>query len=115
MTFILAIKYQLGYKEEPCKKVNNYIHSYIHIHTQKMNVWHPLQLKYLVIFLVKDIVREIISKRFFITKEVREEKLRSRKAEIPKENLYSINFLPNCGTFVIRKVDKPRTSDQEVL
>lgn len=49
-------------------------------------------LNILIIFLVKEIIREVL-KRFFIIKEVREDKLSLWKLEILKENLYEIILL----------------------
>lgn len=49
-------------------------------------------LNIFIIFLVKEIIREVL-KRFFIIKEVREDKLSLWKLEILKENLYEIILL----------------------
>lgn len=38
LIFILAMKYWLGKKEEPCENGN----SYVHLHTLIWNLWHPL-------------------------------------------------------------------------
>lgn len=52
--------------------------------THTLNVWHPLQLRYFVIFLIKDIAREEVLKRFFITKVVREDELKFKKTRNSK-------------------------------